>query len=299
MLWASMPSPSPRVGAILTRLSRVCDLEVDEVQSTHLPQIISLSSLSLPLPLQYVYVGSGCKSFPVKPSPWLNPFSQCPSGGLELYRTYVKSRPDLQYFVNAIAKARTIVCDCSTVCCECHASVLVEIICELLHTGKNVVQESPQDDVVIQDLDSICMDCTSDSGDDEDPVDEYDEDELTANGLEQVNETVRACAIGERPAYPPVWSKLIAHVRSFQILLFWEIFAGCAVLIDCMQEQGWTCAAPLDILIHPDFDLLNPMFMAIVLGLILEGRFGVVHLGPPCSSFSMAVNRFKKKKKRG
>ena len=44
---------------------------------------------------------------------------------------------------------------------------------------------------------------------------------------------------------------------------------------------------------HPDFDLLNPMFMAIVPGLVLEGRFAVIHLGPPCSSFSMAVNRLK------
>ena len=65
------------------------------------------------------------------------------------------------------------------------------------------------------------------------------------------------------------------------------------MLTECMRERGWQCAAPLDILYHPDFDLLNPLFLAVVVGLILEGRFAILHLAPPCSSFSMAVNRFK------
>ena len=39
--------------------------------------------------------------------------------------------------------------------------------------------------------------------------------------------------------------------------------------------------------------LTNPLFMTIVLGLIAERCIRVLHLGPPCSSFSMACNRFK------
>ena len=33
-------------------------------------------------------------------------------------------------------------------------------------------------------------------------------------------------------------------------------------------------------------------FVTVVIGLILEGRFSLIHLAPPCSSFSRAVNRF-------
>ena len=38
--------------------------------------------------------------------------------------------------------------------------------------------------------------------------------------------------------------------------------------------------------------MLNPFFMAVVIGILLEGRVLLLHMGPPCSSFSMAVNRF-------
>ena len=49
----------------------------------------------------------------------------------------------------------------------------------------------------------------------------------------------------------------------------------------------------MDVVYNPDFDLLNPFFLAIVLGLIFECLIRIIHLGPPCSSFSMACNRFK------
>lgn len=45
---------------------------------------------------------------------------------------------------------------------------------------------------------------------------------------------------------------------------------------------------------NPDFDLMNPFFLAIVLGIIFERLIRVLHLGPPCISFSMACNRFKR-----
>ena len=39
---------------------------------------------------------------------------------------------------------------------------------------------------------------------------------------------------------------------------------------------------------------MNPFILAVVLGLIFERLVRVLHLGPPCSSFSMACNRFKR-----
>ena len=72
------------------------------------------------------------------------------------------------------------------------------------------------------------------------------------------------------------------------------MFAGKAGLTREFLRQGWPCGPPVDIVYNPDFDLLNPFFLAIVLGLIFERLIRVLHLGPPCSSFSMACNRFKR-----
>ena len=71
-------------------------------------------------------------------------------------------------------------------------------------------------------------------------------------------------------------------------------FAGKACLTREFLRQGWPCGPPVDIVYNPDFDLLNPLFLAVVLGLIFERLVRVLHLGPPCSSFSMACNRFEK-----
>ena len=49
---------------------------------------------------------------------------------------------------------------------------------------------------------------------------------------------------------------------------------------------------PVDVDIHAAFDLTNVNFVTIVLGIILEGRVTLLHIAPPCSSYSMAFNRF-------
>ena len=49
---------------------------------------------------------------------------------------------------------------------------------------------------------------------------------------------------------------------------------------------------PIDLDIHSSMDLLNVNFLNVVFGIVLEGRVTLLHLGPPCSSFSMAFNRF-------
>ena len=43
---------------------------------------------------------------------------------------------------------------------------------------------------------------------------------------------------------------------------------------------------------NPSFNLLDAGFLAAVVGLIWDGRVGMLWLGPQCSSFSVAVNRF-------
>ena len=70
---------------------------------------------------------------------------------------------------------------------------------------------------------------------------------------------------------------------------FWEIFSGAAVLSNAFKQAGWLVAPPIDIQNTPTHDVLNPHFQAIVIGLLLEGRVSLLHLGPPYSSSSTAL----------
>ena len=91
---------------------------------------------------------------------------------------------------------------------------------------------------------------------------------------------------------PGKWSELTELIRSSPGKVCWELFAGNAGLSLAFANEGWKTAPPIDIVMEPEFDLLNPLFLVLVLGIILEGWISVLHLGPPCSSFSMAFNRF-------
>ena len=91
--------------------------------------------------------------------------------------------------------------------------------------------------------------------------------------IEAVNETIRSDAANiheERPNCLPSWASFIAMIRGAIYPVFWEMFAGKAGLTREFLRQGWPCGPPVDIVYNPDFDLLNPFFLAIVLGLIYE-----------------------------
>ena len=87
------------------------------------------------------------------------------------------------------------------------------------------------------------------------------------------------------------WTLVASRVRSAGGNLFWELFAGVAILSRTFKEEGWRTAPPIDIVYTKAFNLLDPGFFMVVLGLILEGWVSVLHLGPPISSFASTVNR--------
>ena len=88
------------------------------------------------------------------------------------------------------------------------------------------------------------------------------------------------------------WKRYAAHIRSFGCKLALEVFAGTCIITSILAEWGIPVAPPVEILIFEWMDLLNPMFVYLLIGLILEGRFWFLWLAPPCSTFSMACNRF-------
>ena len=75
---------------------------------------------------------------------------------------------------------------------------------------------------------------------------------------------------------------------------FWELFSGSARATTGFREAGWSCGQPIDVADDETFNLLDPCFLALVISLIWEGLIALLWLGPPCSSFSMVVNRFRK-----
>ena len=63
--------------------------------------------------------------------------------------------------------------------------------------------------------------------------------------------------------------------------LGWEFFAGCQSITQSLSQRGWICAPPLDVAYSTWFNLLNPSFVAVVVGIILEERITLVVLDPP------------------
>ena len=69
---------------------------------------------------------------------------------------------------------------------------------------------------------------------------------------------------------------------------FLELFAGCAFLTAACYAAGLRCATPFDIKASRLYDLTRPACQQIVLRWIELGQIWCVHLGTPCSGFSVA-----------
>ena len=83
----------------------------------------------------------------------------------------------------------------------------------------------------------------------------------------------------------PELSELTLAVERLACPAMWEIFAFPGTLSVAFERAGWIVAPSVDILLCPAFDLLNPLFIAVILGLVLEGIFVLTHLGPPRAPF--------------
>lgn len=94
-----------------------------------------------------------------------------------------------------------------------------------------------------------------------------------------------------RPApWPRTWELLVHAIRRDARPKVWEILSGTFGLTQAFADAGWPVAPPYDVVFDTSFVLQNPLFIAFVVRRIDEGRVQVLHIGPPRSSFSIALN---------
>ena len=81
------------------------------------------------------------------------------------------------------------------------------------------------------------------------------------------------------------WYEFVSDIRSYGRRVFLEIFAGTAGLTAAFQAEGWSAGPPVDLAYGDQYDVMNHFFLAVLIGVLLEGRVLLLHMGPPCGSF--------------
>ena len=133
-----MPSSSKEIELYRNSLVTLMNLNAPSFCASSALVVRPLFSFSPPLPIGAMYMGNGCKSFPMDPSVWLNPcsfvcFEDLSSGSaqssLDLYYDIAMLRPDLMSWLAPLANAQHLVCDCpADEICRCHAAVLLSLL---------------------------------------------------------------------------------------------------------------------------------------------------------------------------
>ena len=254
---------------------------------------VRVHEIQPPLAPDEVYVGNGVENSEYfTASQWCNPFQDMDFYWDEeetqqvSFCEYLDSRMDYEDWLYPLV-GKVLVCTCTEP--QCHATHLVSAVNELTeqlraqNTTENLVGTEVDDGEDIL------------GSGDGDP--EWDTPTgTTKQALWSANETVGKppTRVSQKPSWPSSWHWLLAKVRMAQTLLFWEIFAGCGELTKQFSAEGWETAPPIDILFDESWDVFNAEFLGMLLGILYERRVKLLHLGTPCSSFSMAFNRFKK-----
>ena len=253
-----------------------------------------------------IYVGCGRNDPQGRPSVFFNPFfflCQSDAEANHCFGEWLSVRMDLDYFLHPLL-GKALLCDRNRGL-GCHTHVLLRVLDRIFpppgacepHFG--FVGSSLSLDPVLRPICELPVEhppreSQSDSDDSGTEV-QIVTPASRPDDIGRIDETRRgsfnALSFGrERPAWPSSWVALVASIRMFSVMCFWEIFSGAAGLTSAFAAAGWSVGPPIDILYCADYDLLNPLFLGICLGLIFERRIRMLHVGPPCSSFSMACN---------
>ena len=269
------------------------------------PCLEVVSRIFLPIDVGNIYIGIG-DADGLRPGPWCNPFVRlCDDAAVAVlkYEEWLRARMDLEVFLNPLFGAG-LLCDCGNLE-ACHGRVLQDLCQELIDqydmlSGRDAGSGgmSCDDDV------HLCKDAQEDSHSSEDTGSDQgtfccDGDvhmRMDAQKVDVTGGTETTCSSPASRALcaSEEWRWLATALRSSSRRVFLVVFSGSGILTRAFADAGWCTGPPVDIVTNGDFDLLNPMFLAVLIGLLLEGRVALLHLAPPCASFSMAVNRHRR-----
>ena len=285
VLSASIPSGVPEIVRLRSCLEEgmfgngILPGALAQLTSDTIVTVVHRPPNSPPPAREFIYVGVGDDS--LHPTPW-----SCPFVGQTLTRdrcaNYIVSRADSRYWL-ALLYGACLLCTCSLPPQGCYGSMLAEaanaLLSEVLHNPPSQCEhESDEEDVLSADAYAHCKD---------------DVDFAPLSGGSSVESALLPPQIGYDPRpvpWPPTWSVLVDDFRRAAVPLIWEVFSGTAGFAAAFVAEGWATARPIDVCLDTSFNLLNPLFLAIVVGIISEGRVLLLHLAPPCASFSVALN---------
>ena len=201
----------------------------------------------------------------LRPSPWCNPFVYFTEDGQEanwIFAPFGRSLADKVQWLSPIFE-KQLACDCSR--SMCHAAVLDELIRELATSGAKTNEgwgfsAAPFGKKSIPD----------------------------STGAPSWYASYPSSVYNKtHSAWPESWTELCIEMRSFQCRCFWKMLRDNSVLSQSFKQAGWEVSGSLDANLNPDFNLQNPLFFAVALGLLLEGRVAVLNL--PLSDVAIQV----------
>ena len=238
-LCGALPSACDEVRSIIKRiLPHVQHFAYMDNHSLVAPRLRHVSSVIFPLGEHAIYIGQGDRSVPVFPSFICNPYSAFldDANACLAFSDFFNARPD-RLFVFHFVSSKSLVCDCTS--STCHGQVIVDSM-------EKYLQEHPS--LRPQDNETAC---------EEEDAPQDDQQYFVADPEHP-------------PRWPQAWRNLVKAARANPTRVFWEFFAGVAILTEHFRMLGWAVLPPIDSQTNTHYNLLNPIFLCIVIGLILE-----------------------------
>ena len=215
-----------------------------------------------------VYVGSGnCMT---TLSPWSCPL-QPESFDLMRLRLYVALRADTEVWLLRLT-GKVLVCNCNRPADECWAEILRS---EFETRFKGLLDDDGSRTFKVNEEDLA-------DNDDEWQLEKYIAGKDDIHGP-VANQNGIPC-----PApWPDSWVRLVHTIRGLKRPSFWEQFAGLGRLTGAFRDEGAHCAPPIDAAVDPDYNVLNAAFLTVIIGILRSHLIDLLHIAPPCSSFSI------------
>ena len=265
MIIGSLPSGDARIVSLRSQLSGLLfgngiREELNDNSTYVAPTVFHFVGQYLPA-ADSVCVGTGACSLTL--SPWSCPIpaeSYSAAAATEWIRLRMDNRSWLQRL-----SGKKLGCNCGSPAPECWAQLLINEF-----TDRFEVRGYESD--CTDDGDSVDFDGNGT------PHTAWPREYHGGEGTKQM--------IPEHVPWPNAWIKLAQNVRSLGRPSVWEIFSGSARLTKAFEGHGVWCAPPVDVIDDPNFNLLNCMFVAVLVGLMAAHLIDMVHISPPDDTFT-------------